>query len=83
MHERKAGLGRWLPCAKVPNDKKNQGKAGVKLVVPTLEKVGPLRQSSTPEAGRSYWMAFANNGRVVKKVDRVDSVIGEASKYDR
>ena len=33
-------------------------QAGVKLVVPQMEKVGQLRQSSTPIAGRSYWMAF-------------------------
>lgn len=64
------------------NEKKNEPslidpKAGVKLVVPTLEKVGQLRQSSTPEAGRSYWMAFSNKGRPVKKGDRVDLVIGK------
>ena len=51
-------------------------KAGVKLVVPSLEKVGQLRQSSTPEAGRSYWMAFSNKGRPVKRGDRVNIVIG-------
>jgi hypothetical protein len=48
----------------------------VKLVIPSLEKVGQLRQSSTPEAGRSYWMAFSNPGRVVKRGDRVDISIG-------
>jgi len=68
--------------AKVLNDKKNEPslidpKAGVKLVVPTLEKVGQLRQTSTPEAGRSYWMAFSNKGRPVKKGDHVDVVIGQ------
>lgn len=68
--------------AKVLNDKKNEPslldpKAGVKLVVPTLEKVGQLRQTSTPEAGKSYWMAFSNKGRVVKKGDRVDILIGQ------
>jgi hypothetical protein len=36
------------------------------LVVPSLEKLGQLRQSSTPEAGKSYWMAFSNKGRAVK-----------------
>ena len=35
-------------------------KAGVKLVVHSLEKVGKLRQSSTPQAGKMYWMAFSN-----------------------
>jgi hypothetical protein len=51
-------------------------QAGVSLVVPSLEKVGKLRQSSTPEAGKSYWMAFSNKGRLVKKGHRVDVVIG-------
>jgi hypothetical protein len=63
------------------NDKKNEPslidpEAGVKLVVPSLEKVGQLRQSSTPEAGKVYWMAFSNKGRLVKKGHRVDVVIG-------
>ena len=50
--------------------------AGVRLSVPTLEKVGQLRQSPTPEAGKSYWMAFSNPGRRVKPGDRVNVVIG-------
>jgi hypothetical protein len=67
--------------AKSLNDKKNEPslidlKAGVKLVVPSLEKVGKLRQSSTPEAGKMYWMAFSNKGRLVKPGDRVNVVIG-------
>jgi hypothetical protein len=67
--------------AKPLNDKKVDPilidqQAGVKLVVPSLEKVGQLRQSSTPEAGKSYWMAFSNSGRRVKRGDRVDVVIG-------
>jgi hypothetical protein len=75
---------RVLDAAKaVPlSDKKLQPvlidqQAGVKLVVPSLEKVGQLRQSSTPEAGRSYWMAFSNKGRLVKRGDRVTVVIGQ------
>jgi len=68
--------------AKALNDKKVEPSlidpaAGVSLVVPSLEKVGQLRQSSTPEAGRSYWMAFSNKGRLVKKGDRVNVVIGQ------
>ncbi len=51
-------------------------KAGVKLVVPSLEQVGQLRQSAPPEAGKVYWMAFSNKGRRVKRGDRVDVVIG-------
>jgi len=68
--------------ARMLNDKKNEpalidAQAGVKLVVPSLEKVGQLRQSSTPEAGKSYWMAFSNKGRHVKRGDHVSVVIGK------
>lgn len=67
--------------AKALNDKKNEPslidpQAGVKLVVPSLEKVGKLRQSSKPEAGKAYWMAFSNKGRYVKPGHRVSVVIG-------
>jgi hypothetical protein len=68
--------------AKVLNDKKNEaylispGKH-VKLVVPSLEKVGQLRQSSTAITGNTYWMAFSNPGRPVKPGDRVDIEIGQ------
>jgi hypothetical protein len=63
------------------NDKKAEpelydAEAGVKLVVPQMEKVGKLRQSSTPKAGMTYWMAFSNPTRVVKRGHRVDVVIG-------
>jgi len=50
--------------------------AGVQLVIPELEQVGQLRQSSTPVAGKVYWMAFSNKGRVVKRGDHVDVEIG-------
>lgn len=67
--------------AQVLNDKKLQPalidpKAGVSLVVPVMEKVGQLRQSVPPEAGRSYWMTFSNTGRPVKRGDRVSIEIG-------
>ena len=48
----------------------------IKLVIPSLEKVGQLRQVSTPIAGKTYWMAFSNPGRRVKRGDRVDIGIG-------
>ena len=51
-------------------------QAGVKLVIPEMEKVGKLRQSSTPIAGKSYWMAFSISGRRVRPGDRVDVQIG-------
>ena len=67
--------------AQALNDKKAEPalidqRAGVKLVVPQLEKVGKLRQTPTPVAGKSYWMAFSNKGRLVKRGDRVTVVIG-------
>lgn len=68
--------------AKMLNEKKNEPSLidpvrGVKLVVPSLEKVGQLRQSASPEAGKSYWMAFSNKGRLVKRGDHIDVVIGQ------
>jgi hypothetical protein len=67
--------------AQLLNDKKAEPhlidqRAGVSLIVPTMEKVGQLRQTSTPEVGRSYWMAFSNSGRPVKRGDHVDVVVG-------
>ena len=67
--------------AKALNDKKVNPALispdkGLKLEIPSLENVGQLRQTSTPEAGRSYWMAFSNSGRLLKRGDRVDIVIG-------
>jgi hypothetical protein len=50
-------------------------QAGVKLVVPQLGKVGKLRQSNTPTAGMTYWMAFSNPTLAVKRGQRVDVVI--------
>lgn len=63
------------------NDKKNEPslidpQAGVSLVIPTVQNVGLLRQTATPEAGKSYWMTFSNKGRPVKRGDRVSVVIG-------
>jgi hypothetical protein len=68
--------------AAVLNDKKAEPQlfdpeAGVKLVVPEMEKVGKLRQSSTPKPGMVYWMAFSNPTRAVKRGHRVDVVIGQ------
>lgn len=51
-------------------------QAGVKLIVPTPDKVGQLRPSSTPEMGKSCWMSFSNKGRVVQPRDRVNIVAG-------
>ena len=67
--------------ASVLNEKRSEPslidpRAGVSLVVPNMEKVGQLRQATVPEAGKAYWMAFSNKGRLVKRGDRVDVVIG-------
>ena len=68
--------------AKVLNDKNNEAvliapDLRAKLIIPSLEKVGQLRQTSTPEQGKRYWMAFSNPGRVVKRGDRVNVSIGK------
>jgi hypothetical protein len=47
------------------------------LQVPVMEKVGPLRQSTPPEVGKSYWMVFSNKGNIVKAGHRVSVMIGE------
>ena len=51
-------------------------RAGVSLVIPAVENIGQLRQSGPPEAGKAYWMAFSNKGRLVRRGDRVDVLIG-------
>jgi hypothetical protein len=68
--------------AKTLSDKKLEPilispEKGVKLVIPQMDNVGILRQTSAPEAGRSYWMAFSNSGRILRPGDRVDIVIGD------
>jgi hypothetical protein len=68
--------------ARIFNDKKSDAfldspVAHARLVIPSLEKVGQLRQANTPVAGKSYWMAFSNPRRTVKRGDRVNVVIGQ------
>ncbi len=47
------------------------------LQVPTMEKVGQLRQStSDAKIGQEYWMDFSNKGNLVKKGDRVNIKVG-------
>jgi hypothetical protein len=67
--------------AKPLNDEKAQPilmdpHAGIQLIVPALEKIGKLRQTATPEAGKTYWMGFSNKGRKAKPGDRVSVKIG-------
>jgi hypothetical protein len=68
--------------AKALNDKKlspilESPEKRVRLVVPAMDNVGELRQAPKEiDAGRSYWMAFSNSGRLIRPGDRVDIVIG-------
>jgi hypothetical protein len=52
-------------------------ETGYVLSVPDTAKVGPLRNSNTPQNDRIYWMFFGNAGDLVKAGDRVTVVIGE------
>jgi hypothetical protein len=51
-------------------------KARAVLQIPVMEKIGPLRQSTAPKAGKSYWMTFSNKGNLVKSGHRVSVEIG-------
>jgi hypothetical protein len=51
-------------------------QTGIKLMVPVVEQIGALRQTTTPEQGREYFMLFANAGKTVKPGQRVDVSIG-------
>jgi hypothetical protein len=66
--------------AQALNDKKSEpslvSPKGVSLVIPQMENVGQLRQSTVAEDGKSYWMTFSNKGRLVKRGDHVSVVIG-------
>jgi len=52
-------------------------ESGAQLIVPTPPKTGALRNSNTPIAGRTYWMFFANPGRLAEPGDLVNVQIGE------
>ena len=41
-----------------------------------MDKVGPLRQATRPQAGKEYWMVFSNKGDVVASGERVSVVVG-------
>jgi len=68
--------------AQALNDKKSTPylydlNSHVRLEVPSMEKVGQLRQSANVEEGRVYWMVFSNKERLVKPGTRVDVRIGQ------
>jgi hypothetical protein len=50
--------------------------AHVALQVPVMDKVGPLRQATELESGKTYWMVFSNKGGPVKSGDHVSVVVG-------
>jgi hypothetical protein len=52
-------------------------ETGKVLAVPDTAKVGPLRNSNTPQDGKVYWMFFGNGQHLVQKGDRVTVVIGD------
>jgi hypothetical protein len=67
--------------AKILNDKKfdaflDAPSRNVRLSIPSLEKVGQLRQANAEQSGKTYWMAFSNPRRTVKPGDHVNIVIG-------
>lgn len=52
-------------------------ESGTKLIVPTPAKTGALRNSNPPLAGHTYWMYFANPGKLVKPGEHVNIEIGD------
>jgi len=52
-------------------------ESGAQLIVPAPAKVGALRNSKPPVAGQTYWMFFANPGKLVKPGEHVNINIGD------
>jgi hypothetical protein len=52
-------------------------ETGKVLAVPETAKVGPLRNSNTPQEGKIYWMFFGNADNLVQAGDKVTVVIGD------
>jgi len=50
--------------------------SGARLAVPAMENIGDLRQTTTPEANRVYFMNFGNANQIVRHGSKVDVVIG-------
>jgi hypothetical protein len=47
------------------------------LQIPTMEKIGQLRQLNAAEANKEYWMVFSNKGNLVRPGERVNVIIGK------
>jgi hypothetical protein len=54
-------------------------RTGAVMAVPVPPKTGALRSSNAPQAGRTYFMFFANPGKFVARHSRVTVTIGEFS----
>jgi hypothetical protein len=54
-------------------------ETGAVMMVPTPPKTGALRSSNDPKAGRTYFMFFANPGRLLAEGRKVTVTIGEFS----
>ena len=52
-------------------------ETGAQLIVPTPAKTGALRNSNMPLEGHTYWMFFANPGKLVDQGDLVSIEIGD------
>ncbi|MDX9895088.1 MAG: hypothetical protein RBS34_06575 [Desulfofustis sp.] len=52
-------------------------KTGKVLAVPRTAKVGPLMSSYHPKQGRTYWMYFGNQTKLIQPGDAVTVVIGD------
>jgi hypothetical protein len=57
-------------------------ESGKALGVPNTAKIGSLRNSNTPQNGRTYWMFFGNHHRLVQKGDLVTVAIGDFQATD-
>jgi len=51
--------------------------SGAKMIVPDPPKIGSLRNTGSPIAGKNYFVIFGNPGKFVKPGSRVTVVIGE------
>ena len=57
-------------------------KTGAKVMVPSPQKIGALRNSGNLEAGRNYWIMFANPGRMIRAGSKVNVVVGQFQAKD-
>ena len=52
-------------------------ETGAQLIVPTPAKTGALRNSNPPKDDHTYWMFFANPGKLVESGEHVNIQIGD------